>query len=618
MRPTAMFALALLLCLPSGLFADSHAYVLASGTPGSITPFNTATGTLVAAFFVPAGGYIMAVAPGTKQIWEVVASPDCICMGPWAINILDPKSGTTLATLPLSVNATALLFDAAGRFAYMSLGNGDLIKIDVASRRAIRAASLGGPGTYAGMVFSSDGSELFLVPSGTSEIRVIDSKSLTTIASIPVPPSIGSIFVFGSTLLVTNGSTLLYFDTTTLQQTNSAAVPSASGVFGVSPDGSKIYLSSNCCGGTPNTMEIVDFSSGEILVTQVFSNVDLLNLFLSPDAKQIVVASSPVLLVDPNTLATTKTVWSVGIPNSAAYLDPNNLLMLNYYTGGMMVIDQASAQVTDAFPLGLSPLSGEVADTSRDLVYVGGHYYQDGTPNVISAKSNRIVENLPVADGFAPVAIAGNQLYGIVSGGSLVYNLASGASVPLPPPVPPKSGQYVFETAGAVPPNGKTYWVPYGFMGGLSGVAIYSTATNSLVGGIPNLPAIYTVFSPDSSTAYIASPMLVAVFSTTTFQKTATFNYTTTFTSLALSPDGSILYATDEKTIYVLDAATGAEKQMFALPAAVKGTMALSPDGTTLFLTDSKTNTVDLFNTASGQATVVLVPYVPSGVVVLP
>jgi len=623
-----IFAVILLLSVPVGVSADSHAYIVAPPgaadiPPGSITPFNTAKGELGAGFLVPRGS-MLALAPGTKQIWQAVGFPECQCEG-WAINILNPKSGGTLATIPLAGYASALIFDAAGRNAYAFLGNGSVIKIDVASRAIVLTASLGANAAVSQLLLSTDGSKLFLntVGTGFEGILVLDPQSLKTLAKIPFTPpnAVASMFVFGNTLLVTDLTELLYFDSSTLRQTNSAAVPQVSLVFGVSPDASRIYLATNCSCASPASMEVVDFSSGQILVSQTFSNVDLGgNIFLSPDGTQVVVAGDPILLVDAETLATTKTVWPASA-GSAAYLDADTMLISDAEVAVMMVVDGSSAQVTDTFPLGPAGPSGEVADPAHGLIYTGG----SDNPNVVSAKVNRIVGNLAGYGGFFPTALAGDQLFGLNNGGSQAYNLATGVYGYLPPPVTPPRGDAVVAYSGAAPPNAQTYWVPFSLgtdagVGIEHGIAVYSTATDAVIGRIL-LPTGYygpAAFSPDSSTVYIAGPMTIAVYSATTFKQTASFPYSTTFTSLAISPDGLVLYATDDKSIYVLDAVTGALTQTFALPSPVQGAMALSPDGTTLFLTDSTTNTVDLIDTASGQVTVVLLPYTPSTVVVLP
>jgi hypothetical protein len=614
-----------LLLIPASLFADSHAYVVASGsdytTPGSITPFNVAKGTAGAAFFVPIGGYIIAVPPGSRQIWQAVCGLYGCGSGPYAINVLN-TSGNVLASIQLETSISSLVFDAPGRYAYISLTDGRLAKINVASRTIVQTVS---PGVYGQLALSSDGSKLFL-GSYYPGVAVFNTQPLRGAGFIP-QAALYSIFVFGDTLLVTDATELYYYDTNTLQQTQSSVVPADSVLFGVSPDGSKIYMTSQCC-GSPGTMAIVDFASGQVLVTQTSFPVAVYNAAsLSPDGSEVVVASSAVLLLDPQTLATKKTTWTVG-GGSAAYLGSQTLLILHTQTGVMMVVDQASARVTASFPLGLNP-SGEVADTNRGLVYVGCNPDFAGTPSVVSTKLNRIVANLDDFYGFVPTALAGQQLYGVNLGETEVYNLATGAYAPLPPPVTVPPYEYWTSARGAAPPNGKTYWEPFKVFNSVSviwsGVAVYSTATNALLARIA-LPTAYapSVFSPDSASAYIGGPNVIMVYSTSTLQRIATFNYTTTFTALAISPDGTLLYATDGSTIYVINAATGAQQQTFPAPlGAVAGAMAISPDGTALFFLEADffpggNNTVNFVDTTNGQITQVRVPYPPTSIVVLP
>jgi len=435
---------------------------------------------------------------------------------------------------------------------------------------------------------------------------------------------VDSIFVSGSTLLVTTddylvggGSELLYFDTASLQQTNSAPRGDILSIFGVDAGAGRIYLWS------ANMIEVLDLASGQMLVSQTFPEFDgLLYVFLSPDGTRIVAASNPILVVDPVTLAVTRTVEAVGIPSGAAYLDADTVLMLIPSVGAMTVIDQETATVTDSFPLGVAAVSGEVADPGRGRIFVGTtDSSQVAAPNVVTAKLNRITSNLPIFSEFTPTAIAGGQIYGVNDGPTNVYNLASGVLSELPPPITTPPYQYwTYVDAGASPPDGKTYWVPFHMVRAngpqvAQGVAVYGTATNSVLALVT--PKGPVVFSPDSSAAYILGTNLIAVYTTRTVTHVGTFHYAKTFNSLAVSADGGVLYATDGGAIYVLDAATGAQKHVFSLPARASG-ITLSPDGTTLFLVASGSNTVDLVSTASGQVTEVQVPYAPTSVVVLP
>src|SRR5262245_6771029 len=115
-------ALLLSLALPALTWADgSRAYVLSNGdylhAPGSITPFHPTEGLFGPAFFAPPGGFLLAVAPGTGEIWEVARSPQDNSI---SIAILNPHTGATLSTIPLRFDPTVILFDASGRYAYIS------------------------------------------------------------------------------------------------------------------------------------------------------------------------------------------------------------------------------------------------------------------------------------------------------------------------------------------------------------------------------------------------------------------------------------------------------------------------------------------------------------------
>lgn len=600
--------------------SNSNAYVLVSGN-GSITPLYPHSSYLGASYFVPAGGIFIAIAPGSKQIWEVVS----VDGSPASIAVLDPQSGATLANIPLGVYVASLTFDPGGRYAYVS-AVGYLIKIEVASRTVVRKVACSALGHTGQVAFSSDGSQLFLpYPSFPTDVLVaVDPVSLKTLSSIHLPFRARSILVSGNTLLVTGGTELLYLDTNTLQQTNSAAVAQNSALFGVSGDGSKIYLYADEDPGT--NMAILDFLSGAILVSQPFSNGSLPRVILSPDGRQIVAASNPVLVVDPNTLSITRTIVPMGGVVDAAYVDPKTVLLLNNGSEAMVTINQETAQITASIPI--DHADSAVADPKLGAVWVGGSV--DSALSAVSAASNQVTKSF-LMYGFSPAARVGNQIFGTDNSGAAYYNLATGAHGYLPPIINLGQNYYVDVGPGAVPPGGKSYWAPFGvYQGGggdaqipPGGIGIYSTASNTVVARIalPDFVSGPLVFGPEGTTAYIPSPNVIAVYDTRTLRNTQTFHYTTTFTALAISADGSRLYATDSIAVYVLDSATGAQRQFFPLPSPPSyypGVMALSPDGITLFLTNWSANVVYLIDTTSGQIRQVPVGLGPSSIAVLP
>jgi DNA-binding beta-propeller fold protein YncE len=314
----------------------------------------------------------------------------------------------------------------------------------------------------------------------------------------------------------------------------------------------------------------------------------------------------------------------------AAFDGPDTLLMMYPGTAAMMVIDESSAEVTSTFPLGGIFGSGEAADSVHGLIYVGGGsggYLSGSNMSVVSTKDNRVVRNL-AADGFAPVALAAGQIYGtapLIAQGASVFNLKSGAYTALPLPYDEQDMFDWIWFSGGAPANGATYWIPWELQNQLGDIlwaalAVYDTATNALV-AVPTIPASNydpMAFSPDSSKAYLGEPNAIAVFNTTTFRNTTTFSYDATFSALAVSPDGSEIYASDGNNVYFIDAATGSTSQTTVLPAGVQGNMAISPDGSSLFLMESYSNAVEMVNTTTGQVTVIAVPYQPTSVVALP
>jgi hypothetical protein len=139
--------------------------------------------------------------------------------------------------------------------------------------------------------------------------------------------------------------------------------------------------------------------------------------------------------------------------------------------------------------------------------------------------------------------VVGERVYGEFG----VYNFRTGATSNLPSPVQLPPGCISYTWQGAAPPDGQTYWVPLstlpiyygGCLGAPVGFGIYNTASSTLLKWLPvpfanefASPTPFFTFSPDSSSAYILQRDQIGVFSTETFQQTATFPYQTTFVAL--------------------------------------------------------------------------------------
>ncbi len=517
MRAHTLLAIAVF-ASASSMLADSHAYVFASGfdydTPGSVVPLNTATGIMGAPYFVPAGVVQMAVAPGTNEIWQATTGCFVNCPFPFGINILNSKTGATIATVSLTAQAGGLLFDGDGKYVYTNIGNGEaagpILKIDVASRAVVETSSFS-TGTC-GMVLSTDGEKLFA--SCSTGLFVLNPRSLAVLTTLPYS---GGMLVSGNTLLISAGTTLYYIDTATYAQTNSVPLPTNSEVFGVSPEGTEVYVGLYCyvCfDPTPPGIEVLDFSSGELLRSQTFSGVGGTEIsaffYLSPNGSQMAIVSDQVLLIDPATLQVNKTVVAIAATARVAFAGTDDLLMMYPNTAAMMVIDGSTAQVTTTFPLSIILGSGEVSDPVHGLVFIGGgttNYLTGSNVSVVSTKYNRVIGNL-AADGMAPGALAADQLYGaatVIGEGPYAVNLKTRAYTPLPLPVHDAESSFTWFFGGA-PPNGETYWIPFVVQSQngiivVSAVAVYNTTTNALAAflQVPASSSNPMAFSPDGS-----------------------------------------------------------------------------------------------------------------------
>lgn len=184
------FSVYALLVAAPGFLCGATAYIVApNANLGTITEFHPATGVFGAPKFVPQGGGSLAVDPATGQIWQATFDFNCVvdCAPPYLIYVLDPNSGSTLATVTLPNNgyATSIVMDAAGRYAYAPFSNvpyegAGLVKIDVQSRTIVGSAAVGN----AFIALSEDGTKLFAVPSLGAQIQVYDTQSMQLLGTI--------------------------------------------------------------------------------------------------------------------------------------------------------------------------------------------------------------------------------------------------------------------------------------------------------------------------------------------------------------------------------------------------------------------------------------------------
>ncbi len=619
-----------LLASVATLLADSHAYVLSNnGSPGSLTPLSISGSAFGPGEFVPAGGNILVAAPGTGQLWEGTTAP-------FNINILNPGDGTVLATMPMSGKVNGLAFDSAGAYAYATLSNGDLIQISVAQRAITQTVPhFGG----IQLQVSTDGTKLFVIVDQT--VFQLDTQTLTVLNSFRFSGSVG-FKVVGATLLICDSSGLSYYDTTTfLPIRPTVSLPAGSFFIDVSPDGARIYIQNIQTGtsGTQTEVELLNYATGALLTSTTLPAVNGVTAFLSPDGQHLLLldmtSSMPagdstfpqIQILNAHTLATTSFVSPAEAPRVVCFLDNDTLLILTGAAGAMTVVDQASAQVIDSFPVGAQGLEPALVTADGESIFVG----MDHPSNLleIDTSLDRIANILLLNVAFYPYGLAGNQLYGgppnvqpawdihLMSGnGSLLPR------VPNPPSCP--EGCLIAYGVGGLPPNGKTFWMPFMATDGVGtpwaqGLAIYSTVTNTILEELP-LPlcclAGPIAFGPASAYAYLAVGSNILVYNAKTLKYVTAFTVPAPILSLAVAPAGNYLYALTGTSAVVLSVTNGATLHTWTLPDAAQS-MAVSPDGRALFLTVANPSSLDILKVTTGNLTQVPLPYPPTSVVVV-
>ena len=599
-------------------YADSRAYVVTSAlsdqTPGSLSRFtlNGSKSTVGPGIAVPAGGGAIAVPTGTNEVWQVTSN---------SVDVYDATTGAAAATIGLSQTGTNIVIDNTGTYAYVKSGT-SMSKISVAAKTIVLSGSTS-CATFGPLVISEDGSQLFCDSDGG--IQVLYTSTFATQATLV---GSNSFIVSGPTLFAATTNAVICYDTATLQLV--ATVPAPSGynnVFGGNLTTGEIYLWIN------NTI-FVENLSGTILKTETYTTDQYANAVLSPDGTQIVVADSPLLVVDAATLAVTGTVEWYGVP-SGTFLNDSTYLLLATQVSVMTAVDQGSASVTSTILTSFDFCYSAVASPAGKLVYAGSSSF--GTPGnlaVVNTSTNEVTAILPVS-GFTPTALAHSQLYGFsvvnfFNGSTYTnaesYNLLTGELTVLVQPVNPYVDYELLYGALISPPSGATVWTPYSLRySGPSnaalkaiarqGIVLYRGLDGKLLGTIPTPQAVTAiVFSSDSSKAYVGELNSIVVYDAVKFKTLLTIADATTPTALAVSPDGTTVYAADGSTIQSFNTATGALLNTFAIPATE---LAISPDGSTLWAAQFSSTTLNLLNTQTSVVTPVTLPYVATALVVV-
>jgi YVTN family beta-propeller protein len=222
------------------------------------------------------------------------------------------------------------------------------------------------------------------------------------------------------------------------------------------------------------------------------------------------------------------------------------------------VIDGTTNAVITLIPVGSFP-AGVAVSPDGTRVYVANG--AGGSISVIDAGTNTVIQTIPVAAGAQPVGV-------VVS--------------------PDNTRLYVSERTG--------------ISSGL--LEAYSTATYTLIGSAPLPgPASQVVVSPDGTRAYVADDNAnVSVISVSGLPTKILDIVTPSVVAgaLALTPDGTRLYASDfgDATVYAISTATNAVVAAIPVGNQPSG-LSATPDGTRIYVANFTDGTVSVISVAS-------------------
>jgi YVTN family beta-propeller protein len=243
------------------------------------------------------------------------------------------------------------------------------------------------------------------------------------------------------------------------------------GQLAVSPDGTRVYVS------TGNALAVIDTATNSVVVPSIPVGLGTRSVAISPDGRFAYVAvqfEGRVTIVDTTTNAVVATVNTGGQPTGLKMTpDGSRVYVANSLSGTVSVIDAITETIIATIPVEYNPQDLEMSpDGTR--VYVSN--FSAASVSVIDTGSNMVVATISV--GFVPSGMdttpTGGRLYVVDNGSVAVIDTATNTlsgRVTLPP----------FHTSRdvAIAPDGTRGYVTINTP---PRVLVFETASNTVVG----------------------------------------------------------------------------------------------------------------------------------------
>ena len=503
-----------LLFTPDG----TKAFAICSlGYSKSVVGIDTSTH---ASALVPAldGGYALAVSPDGAELYVSSYS---------GVMVYDIATGAVTATVPTGGLASSLTISPDGTRVYAVVGN-DVAVIDTATASLVATIPVGAAaaGVVTGLTVSPDGDRVYTVdhldvadPAGdTGAVSVIDTATDAITSTIPLRGKIITV------------------DSVTL-----------------SPNGKLAYVS-------------VDYAYGK----HDRSRIELVRT-----------ATAKVITTIAESATTTVSATFVG-NGARAYVGPLQSASGAFYTS---VVDTATGRQIAVIPATAAASMTTIADQGRRAYLNTGSFAW-----VVDTATNKVITTIERGGFPGDIVLTPNGAQALVvgNGAVLAVDTATNAVTKIRIPMAP--------VAIALTPDGSEAYVTDLYA---NAVTVIDTATDKITGSFA-LPTSdpsaapwlgRLAFSPDGRTLYVVDNGNILVVDTASHRVTGTITIGVgggEVGQLAVTADGSTLYVGDGTRVVVVDTATdkvSAGIALFGTGDTGSGSVALSPDGTALYAT---------------------------------
>jgi YVTN family beta-propeller protein len=625
-------ALLLIGCQLDAVAALAQKAYLPDGVDNLVSVVDTATGAVTGTFTVnggnPADPGGVAVTPDGSTAYVTLSARNSVVPVMLA-------TGAAGAPIAVGVDPVAVAIARDGRAAYVANSGGNSVSvIDLASGSVASTIVVGN--RPSAIALTPDGSKAFVANGDDASVSVIDTASGAVLASIGVGvnPDAVAIAPDGSKAFVgALGSSDGYHPGLSIIDIATGTVSATlydgyyTGVA-VSPNGSEVYALGNAY--------LVEYNAATgARVNQFYLPVSTLAVAVTPDGRALYLTQGPqptptafgsVVYVFDTATSTITDAIAVGAGPTAVAITPDGTraVVSDLTDGTLSILSPPAKSVLATVPLGPAWAQPAGVAFSPDG---GSAYITDshiGAVSVISTATDTVIATIAVGKDPQTVAFApsGGAAY-VANQGDGTVSVIDAAS---------KAVTATIDVGGsphgiAVTPDGRKAYVTDPVLGTVS---VVQTATNSVMSSLAMSVAGPVVIAPDGRTAYLPGmpqepqprdpTIIVSVSAIDTatdttlpspFGATYLLGQDPGYGLLALSPDGSVAYLSDEVGFEVVDLRTGAILSQIVDTNPATG-LAITPDGSKIYLpSGDASGAVSVIDTATGTVSTITVGTAP-------